>query len=186
MALEAQVNQNSVERPAHEESTVHLLAREGRIVMQGIMIVSGIATVICMMTIWPLAYVTAAIAMAAFVALMVAEKIERRSTAGDELDQASAFAAVEAERSIVAEEDEIIEVEPVELVKREGWIATAIVASAAIIALTLGLVFFDRTMVAIGSFVFFLYAILITWPAWLSWFEEDVDAHTPNAPKAIR
>lgn len=170
-----------------EESTLHLLARESRVVMQAVMVVSGIATVIFMMTIWPAAYVTGAIAAMAFAWIWVAEWIERRSTAGEEIERAEVAKAVEeAMPQAAVEPEEIVETESVEVVKREGWIVGIVIAAAAIIALTIGLIVFDRTMVAIGAFVFFLYAILITWPAWLTWLEEDADAHTPGAPEAIR
>jgi hypothetical protein len=168
-----------------EESFLHLVAREGRVWMQAIMIICGVATLVLMVTIWPAAYVTGAIALAAYIATLVAGAIEKRAAPGEDIAQRDAFQQVEPTPTAERIEAEATDVPP-EAVKREGWILGAVVGAAAIVALTLGLTLFDWKLVAIGSFVFFVYAILITTPAWLAWLEEDVEAHSPGPHLSIR
>ncbi len=170
-----------------EESILHLIAREVRIWMRAIVVASGVLTVILMMTVWPAAYITAAIALGAYILMEVASAMERRTRMGEELHQREHDNAErEALPVAVREQAAAAKDVPPHVVRRISLLAAIVVAVAAVIGLAMAFSIVDWPLVAIGAFVFFVYSILITWPVWLAWFEEDAEDHTPGDHLSIR
>jgi 1,4-dihydroxy-2-naphthoate octaprenyltransferase len=167
------------EYPAsREEGFLHYMAREGRHILRWIIGASLVAIVICMVTIWFAAIIPAIILMAAYVLMVIAREVERRSDA--EADAVFESAEVAHAGDVVedhAEDDQLAPAQA-ELVYRESRtgfiIVLAVMAAAALIAFIL----FDLKVLAIGALVVFSYVMFIAAPLWLGWFNDDIEDET--------
>ena len=163
---------------SREEGFLHYMAREGRHILRWIIGASLVAIVICMVTIWFAAIIPAIVLMAAYVLMVIAREVERRSDA--EADAVFESAAVAQAGDVIedhAEDDQLAPAQA-ELVYREsktGFIIVfAVMAAAALIAFIL----FDLKVLAIGALVVFSYVMFIAAPLWLGWFNDDIEDET--------
>jgi hypothetical protein len=172
MATFITANEYSAKR---DEGFLHYMAREGRHILRWIIGISLVAIVVCMVTIWFAAIIPAIILMAAYVLMVIAREVERRSDA--ECDAKFEEATVAKTTDVVedhAEDDQLAPAQA-ELVYRESKTGFIIVIAVMLAAALIAFILFDLKLLAIGALVLFAYMMLIAAPLWLGWFNDDIE-----------
>lgn len=176
--MAATVHQSSQSALGREEGFLHFLAREGRITLRWTMLVCVMAIVVCMVSpgFFFVAVIPAAVLLIAYVLLVLANIVERRSdheahAALERAETASGFSDVVEDHT----EDDQLQPNQAEIVKRETRIGFIIVGVALLVGLAVATVFLPGRVIAIGAFVVFAYILFITLPVLLGWFNDDVD-----------
>jgi uncharacterized membrane protein len=159
------------------EGFLHYVAREGRIALRWTMLICIVAIVVCMVSpgFFFVAVIPAGVLLLAYVLLLLANLVERRS------DRESHAALEQSETAGVADvvedhtEDDQLAPDHAEIVKRETKVALAIIGGALLIGLGVAAIFLPARVLAIGAFVFFAYMLFIAMPVILGWFNDDVE-----------
>lgn len=176
--MEPSIETTLTQTAGREEGFLHYLAREGREFLRWTIGACLIAIVVCMVTIWFAAIVPAVILLVAYVLLVLANEVERRS-------DVQAHAVLELRESAIAsdiinDEAESGQLAPVEaaIIRRESKTAIAIIVSVSLAALLIAAIAFPSPVLAIGAFVVFAYMLLVAAPLWLGWIEDDIEDET--------
>lgn len=168
------------------ESYLHFAAREARLALRWLVILSAIATVVTMVIAWFFALIPAMLLLVFYVLLAMTNIIEHRSTGPHEEDEEMAGPRAEAAAAPTPHEIELA-------IKRESddafdartmRIIIEIVAGLSVIALVIAGLLFGWELLAIGAVVLLAYMLLIAAPVWLGWIEDDVSEHAePTRPE---
>ena len=173
------------------EGFLHYVAREGRVGLRWTMLICIIAIVALMVSpgFFFVAVIPAGLLLVAYVLLLLANLVERRS------DRESHAALERSETAIVddvvedhAEDDQLAPTHA-EIVKRETKAALAIIGAALLIGLGVAAIFLSPKVLAIGAFVFFAYMLFIAMPVLLGWFNDDVEMESrrlENEPQSAQ
>ncbi len=175
--------------PAQEEGFLHYLAREGQSKLRIILIVCLIAMVVLMVSpLWFAASVPAVILLAAYILLVLATEVERRTNsraqAADMQRSGAEDVAAAAERGATATDVDVFEdqadadqipPDQAAIIRRESKIGVAIFLSVLLIALFIAGIAFPLPVLAIGAFVVFAYMLFVAAPLWLGWIEDDIE-----------
>jgi membrane protein implicated in regulation of membrane protease activity len=159
------------------EGFLHYVAREGRWFLRWTMVACVIAIVICMVSpgFYFVAVVPALVLLVAYVLLLLANEVERRSdvVAHEMLEQAETAVASDVVDDHA--DDAAIDADSAHLIKRESKTVVGIVLAIMIAALLIASLVLDFRLVAIGAFVVFAYMLLVAAPLWLGWIEDDIE-----------
>ena len=175
--------------PAQEEGFLHYLAREGQSKLRIILIVCLIAMVVLMVSpLWFAASVPAVILLAAYILLVLATEVERRTNsraqAADMQRSGAEDVAAAAERGATATDVDVFEdqadadqipPDQAAIIRRESKIGVAIFLSVLLIALFIAGIAFPLPVMAIGAFVVFAHMLFVAAPLWLGWIEDDIE-----------
>ena len=178
---------------AQEEGFLHYLAREGQSKLRIILIVCLIAMVALMVSpLWFAASVPAVVLLAAYILLVLATEVERRTNsrmqAGDMQRGDAGDVAAAADRgatvTVTATDVDVFEdqadadqfpPDQAAIIRRESKIGVAIFLSVLLIALFSAGIAFPLPVLAIGALVVFAYMLLVAAPLWLGWIEDDIE-----------
>jgi hypothetical protein len=160
-----------------EEGFLHYIAREGRVFLRWTIGICIIAIVGCMVSpgFFFVAVIPALLMLAAFVLLVLANEVERRS------DTVAHDALERTEKATINDlienhaEDDQLPAATAHLVRREGRTGIVILVSAMVVAVMIAFIMFDFRLFAIGALVIFAYMLLISAPLWLGWFNDDIE-----------
>lgn len=179
--------------PGRRERFSHFLARECQVILEIVVVVSLIATVVTMATVYMFAIIPAAILLVSYGLLMVANHVEKKTNDAPptaETDEVVA-AATKAGRSVTHDasgiadrvvHEDLTETErtgqyQVSLAVRHRltrvtlYILTGVVAIALVLAWTA----LPGEVLALGIFVLSAYILAVSAPVWLAWLERDME-----------
>jgi hypothetical protein len=178
--MESPIDTPRPESAGREEGFLHYVAREGRVVLRWTIGACLVAIVACMVSpgFFFLAVIPAIVLLAAYILLLLANEIERRSdsVAHEALERAETAGFVDVVEDHA--EDDQLEAVQAEIVKRESRVGITILVAVLIVASIIAFVIFDLKLLAIGAFVLFAYMLLIAAPFWLGWFNDDIEDET--------
>jgi hypothetical protein len=168
--------QESGSSPARrEESFVHFVAREGRVVLRILVIGSLIATAVTMITFWFWAFVPAVVLLISWGLLLITNDLEERTHVEGEmpLDRAEAAtpAVPDQSRALHLPGHEV----PDAVFKRESRLGIEVAIGVGLAALILCGILMPWKLLAIGALVVFAYMLAIMAPVWLGALEDDID-----------
>lgn len=174
--MDSPVDTVAGEIAAREEGFLHYIAREGRIALRWTIGVCLIAVVACMVSpLWMAAVVPALIMLGAYILLLLANEVERRSdtAAHRQLERAETAIAADVQEDH-AEDDQLPPVDAA-IVRRESKTGLLILAGVVVMAVLIAGLLVPWKALAIGAFVVFAYILFIAAPFWLGLFNDDIE-----------
>jgi fatty acid desaturase len=169
--------------PAHEEGYFHFLARESRLVLRWVVLLSAAATVLTMFTLFYWAILPAIVLLISYALLLFANEAESLShQPGDPGDEAPAVGGEGAAMEYLAPEEverrEVGRAVEKRLTRTVLEILLGVGVLALIIAVALGIAYGNWTYLALGGLVLFAYMLLVAAPLWLGWVEDEAEEET--------
>jgi hypothetical protein len=167
-----------------EETFLHFIAREGRLVLRWVVILSLIATAVTMITFWFWAFIPAVILMLSWGLLLMSNDLEERTHIEGEipLDRAEAAtpAVPDQSRALHLPAHDV----PDAVFRRESRLGIEVAIGIGLAALVICGILMPWKLVAIGALVVFAYMIILMAPVWLGAIEDDIDEQTSRPASA--
>lgn len=163
---------------AHEESYIHFLAREGKLVFRWGILIFTIVTALTMATFFFWAFIPGAILLLNIVLLVIADYIEQRTYhPGDPHDETAEEQALIARVEPGVAEAQATQKQKIEHAVRShtARLVAGILVAATVLALAIAAFIVDRNLLILGGFIFFAYIILVAAPAWLGWLNNEAE-----------
>lgn len=159
-----------------EEGFFHYVAREGRVVLRWVMVIAAVCTVITMMS--PMLFLApfpAGVLLAAYLLLLAADQVERRSDAVAHAALERREVAIDGDKIDDHTEDDQVAPVPAAIIRRESMHGAIALGAILVVALVYAAIKLPWEVFAIGAFVVFCYMIMVAAPVWLGHFESDIE-----------
>ena len=160
----------------YHEGVIHFFLREGRTALRWLVLGLLATTVIAMVTIFHWAIIPATLLLVAYVSLLVANELQRRSDTHEEArhdrlggEEEVARADQEQEPLAFMFEDEM----SVPILKRESKFASWCVLAVLIAAVLAAAIFFGGWMILLAVPFIFAYMLMLGGPVWLAGLNDE-------------